>query len=67
MNAIQKRGACFRRNGCTGASAKERGGVRQSKTLRFSDVTLNLALDPNTEVRLLSSQGNKPESTYTHS
>ncbi|GAB0187501.1 hypothetical protein GRJ2_001215400 [Grus japonensis] len=49
MNAIQKRGACFRRNGCTGASAKECEGVLQSETLCFSEVTLNLAPDPNIE------------------
>lgn len=55
MNAIQKRGAYFHRNGCTGASAKEHEGVLQPETLRFSEVTLNLALDPNIEVSCLSS------------
>lgn len=55
MKAIQRRGAYFHRNGCTGASAKEREGVLQSETLRFSEVTPNLALDPSTEVSFLSS------------
>lgn len=49
MNAIQKRGAYFHRNGSTGASAKEWEGVLHSETLRFSEVTLSLALDPNVE------------------
>lgn len=64
MNAIQKRGAYFHRNGSTGASAKEWEGVLQSETLCFSEVTLSLALDPNVEVSFLSSEGNKPESLY---
>lgn len=48
MNTIQKRGAYFHRNGCTGASAEECEGVLQSKML-------NLALDSNTEVSFLPS------------
>lgn len=42
----KKSGTCFHGNGGTGASAKECGGVLQSKNLCFSEVTLN----PNTEV-----------------
>lgn len=55
MNAIQKRGAYFHRNGSTGASAKEWEGVLQSETPSFSEMTLSLALDPNLEVSFMSS------------
>lgn len=55
MNTTKKRGACFHRNGCTGAPAEECEGVLQSETLRFSEVMLSLALDPNTEVSFLPS------------